>query len=332
MPKGAAAQGELGEFERIRRYFAPLAGPGGLGLLDDAALVDCRAGHRLVVTVDAIVEGVHYLAKDPPDLIARKLLRVNLSDLAAMGARPLHYLLTTALPARLGPQWIAGFARGLEEDQRQFGVSLLGGDSVATPGPAVLSLTAIGEVAAGTEIRRSGARVGDVVWVSGTIGDAYLGLKVLRGDDLVGLGQAYAEALAVRYRLPQPRIELGPHLAGIAGAMIDVSDGLLADLGHICAVSGCAATIELAQLPFSTAALTVLAEGWAEPASLAAGGDDYELLFTAPAEAAEKIRALSAGLGLPITAIGRVEPGEGVRLLDAAGRAITVEAAGYRHF
>src|SRR6266849_5917097 len=138
----------LGEFGRIRRFFAPLAGPGGLGLKDDAALVDCRPGHRLVVTVDAIVEGVHYLPEDPPDLVARKLLRVNLSDLAAMGARPLHYLLTTALPAAVGANWIADFARGLEEDQRRFGVDLLGGDSVATPGPALFSLTAIGEVAA----------------------------------------------------------------------------------------------------------------------------------------------------------------------------------------
>src|SRR6266404_4971322 len=160
------AADELGEFERIRRFFAPLAGPGGLGLLDDAAIVDCKAGCRLVVTADAIVAGVHYLPDDPPDLVARKLLRVNLSDLAAMGARPRHYLLTTALPAELGPEWLALFAQGLAEDQRRYGVDLLGGDSVATEGPAVLSLTAIGEVAAGAEIRRSGACPGDRIWVS----------------------------------------------------------------------------------------------------------------------------------------------------------------------
>src|SRR6516225_12072149 len=169
---------ELGEFERIRRFFAPLAGPGGLGLVDDAALVDCAPGRRLVITADAIVAGVHYLPDDPPDLVARKLLRVNLSDLAAMGARPLHYLLTTALPSALGADWVAEFARGLAEDQRRFGIDLLGGDSVATPGPAVLSLTAIGEVTAGLAVRRSSARTGDVVWVSGTIGDAFLGLSV----------------------------------------------------------------------------------------------------------------------------------------------------------
>ena len=172
---------ELGEFERIRRFLAPLAGPGGLGLVDDAALLDCPPGKRLVVTADAIVAGVHYLPEDPPDLVARKLLRVNLSDLAAMGAKPLHYVLTTALPAEHGLEWLASFAEGLAEDQRRYGIDLLGGDSVGTRGPAVLSLTAIGEVAAGQEIRRSGAQAGDFVWVSGAIGDAFLGLDLLRG-------------------------------------------------------------------------------------------------------------------------------------------------------
>lgn len=321
----------LGEFERIRRFFAPLAGPGGLGLLDDAALVECRAGHRLVMTADAIVAGVHFLPEDPPDLVAKKLLRVNLSDLAAMGARPLYYLLTTALPDSFGAAWVAAFARGLGDDQRQYGVHLIGGDSVSTPGPATLSLTAIGEVAAGAEIRRSGARAGDAVWVSGTIGDAFLGLEVLRGD-LPGVAPRCAEALIARYRIPEPRTELGPRLNGLAHAMIDVSDGLLADLGHICETSGCAATVALARLPFSSAALAILAEGWEQPAALAAGGDDYELLFTAPAAARAEIAELSAALNLPITAIGSIEPGAGVRLLDAEGRPVPVAAAGWRHF
>ncbi len=255
MPSGAdaAPSGEPGEFERIRRYFAPLAGPGGLDLLDDAALVDCREGHRLVMTADAIVEGVHYLADDPPGLVAKKLLRVNLSDLAAMAARPLHYLLTTALPAERGPEWIAAFAGGLADDQRRFEVALLGGDSVATHGPAVLSLTAIGEVAAGTEIRRSGARIGDMVWVSGTIGDAWLGLGVLRGAH-PQLSAEHRDALISRFRLPEPRVELGPALRGIAHAMIDVSDGLLADLGHICETSRVGAVVEQPALPLSAAA------------------------------------------------------------------------------
>jgi thiamine-monophosphate kinase len=323
----------LGEFGRIGRFFAPLAGPGGLGLTDDAALVDCRPGYRLVVTVDAIVEGVHYLADDPPDLVAKKLLRVNLSDLAAMGARPLHYLLATALPASLGDSWVARFAAGLAEDQRRFGVALLGGDSVATSGPAVLSLTALGEVAFGAEIRRSGACPGDMIWVSGTIGDAFLGLQVLRGDnDLVGLGAPYAKALIARFQLPEPRVELGPRLAGVAHAMCDVSDGLLADLGHICEASGCGATISQAALPFSLAALTILAEEWVEPAALATGGDDYELLFTAPPDASSRIESLAKELALKISAIGTIEQGSGVRLVDASGSPIPVATAGYRHF
>ncbi len=330
MPKRAADEA-AGEFERIRRFFAPLAGPGGLGLTDDAALVECRAGHVLVMTADAIVEGVHYLTEDPPDLVARKLLRVNLSDLAAMGARPLHYLLTTALPAERGPQWIAGFARGLEEDQRRFGVALLGGDSVSTRGPAVLSLTAIGEVAAGTEIRRNGARAGDVVWVSGTIGDAYLGLKVLRGA-YRGLAAGHRETLIGRFRVPEPRVALGPALGGTAHAMIDISDGLLADLGHICETSHVGAVVELAALPLSAAARAAAALDPEAAMRLAAGGDDYELLFAAPPEAADAIRDLASRLALPITSIGRIEPGEGVRLVDAAGRPIAIETAGYRHF
>ncbi len=313
----------LGEFERIRRFYAPLAGPGGLGLLDDAALVDCRGGRRLVVTADAIVEGVHYLPGDPPDLVARKLLRVNLSAL--------HYLLTTALPARLGAEWLAGFAEGLGEDQRRFGVDLLGGDSVATPGPASLSLTAIGEVAAGKEVRRSGARPGDLVWVSGTIGDAFLGLGAL-GGAYPELAPEHRAALIARFQIPDPRVELGPLLAGIARAMIDVSDGLLADLGHICETSHVAAIVELGRLPLSPAARLVVANKPGVRSRLVAGGDDYELLFAAPADAAERIAALSSQLGLPITMIGRIEAGAGVRLVDAAGQIIAVEAVGYRHF
>ena len=319
------------EFERIRRFFAPLAGPGGLDLLDDAALVDCRAGRRLVVTADAIVEGVHYLPVDPPELVARKLLRVNLSDLAAMGARPLHYLLTTALPAVQGADWVAAFARGLAEDQRRFQVSLLGGDSVATPGPAALSLTAIGEVAAGMEIRRSGAVVDDLVWVSGTIGDAYLGLAVLRGA-YSQLAPDHRAGLVRRFRIPEPRVELGPRLTGLAHAMIDVSDGLLADLGHICETSNVAARVEVEALPLSPAAKEVVDQRMDLRVSLAAGGDDYELLFTAPASSTKTIQELSSVLGLPITMIGLIERGKGVRLVDSEGQAIPVDHAGYHHF
>lgn len=323
--------GGLGEFGRIARFFAPLAGPGGLGLRDDAALIDCRPGRRLVVTVDAIVAGVHFLPEDPPDLVAKKLLRVNLSDLAAMGARPLHYLLTTALPASFGDDWVERFAQGLGEDQRRYAVDLLGGDSVATPGPATFSLTAIGDVADGAEIRRGGAQIGDRVWVSGTVGDAYLGLKVLRGE-FTPLATDLRAALAARFQLPEPRTELGPRLAGLAHGMCDVSDGLLADLGHICETSGAGAFVALAALPLSAAARAVIEAGWEAPAALAGGGDDYELLFTAPPAADLAIERLAAELDLPITAIGTIEPGAGARLVDAAGNAVPVAQAGWRHF
>jgi thiamine-monophosphate kinase len=321
----------LGEFGRIARYFAPLAGPGGLGLTDDAALVECAHGHRLVMTVDAMVEGVHYLPDDPPDLVARKLLRVNLSDIAAMGARPLHYLITTALPARFGDDWVERFAAGLAEDQRLFGVDLLGGDSVSTPGPAMLSLTAIGEVATGAELRRSGAQPGDDVWVSGTIGDAYLGLLVLRG----GLPELPADArtaLARCYQLPEPRTTLGPRLAGIAHAMQDVSDGLLADLGHICEASGVSGSVELPALPLSLAARQAVTADPSLAVQLATGGDDYELLFTAPATAAPALSQLAAAVNIPITRVGTIEPGRGLRLLDAGGHEVPVGEHGYRHF
>jgi thiamine-monophosphate kinase len=271
------------------------------------------------------------LPVDPPELVARKLLRVNLSDLAAMGARPLHYLLTTALPAACGADWVAAFARGLDEDQRRFQVSLLGGDSVATPGPAALSLTAIGEVAAGMEIRRSGALVDDLVWVSGTIGDAYLGLAVLRGA-YRHLAPEHRAELIRRFRIPEPRVELGPRLAGLAHAMIDVSDGLLADLGHICETSNVAARVDVETLPLSPAAKEVVDQRMDLRVSLAAGGDDYELLFTAPASATKAIEELSSILGLPITMIGLIERGKGVRLVDSDGRAIPVDHAGYHHF
>jgi thiamine-monophosphate kinase len=321
----------LGEFGRIRQFFAPLAGPGGLGLTDDAALLDCPPGHLLVVTVDAMVEGVHYLPDDPPDLVAKKLLRVNLSDLAAMAARPRFYVLTTALPVRLGDDWVRRFAEGLGDDQRRFDVALLGGDSVATPGPASLSLTAIGEVAVGREVRRSGAQAGDRVWVSGTIGGALLGLEVLRGGHL-GLAAEHRAALIARFQLPEPRTELGPRLAGIAHAMLDVSDGLVADLGHICEASGVAARVWLPRVPVSAAAASAIGDNAEQRAALATGGDDYELLFTAPPQAEAAIRALAASLAVPLTEIGDVAAGAGVTLLDAGGAEIALDRTGWRHF
>jgi thiamine-monophosphate kinase len=321
----------LGEFGRIREFFAPLAGLGALGLTDDAALLDCPAGYRLVITVDQLVEGVHFLADDPPDLVGKKLMRRNLSDLAAMGATPRHYLVTSALPTSHGDDWVRRFAEGLAEDQHRFGLALLGGDSTSTPGPATLTLTAIGHVATGKEIRRVGAKPGDRLWVTGTIGDAYLGLKVLRGD-YPDLSREHRAALIARYRLPEPRCTLGSMLTGIAHAMIDVSDGLVADLGHICETSGVAAAVELPRLPLSPGARATVEGDAAILPALATGGDDYELLFAAPSEADEEITSLSQSLGLPITEIGMIEAGEGARLIDAAGKDVPIASGGWRHF
>ena len=324
----------LGEFGRIRECFAPLAGLGSLDLTDDAALLDCPPGYHLVVTVDRGGRGRAFPAgRSARGHRQKKLMRRNLSDLAAMAATPRYYLVTSALPPSCGDDWVRRFAAGLGEDQHRYGLALLGGDSTSTPGPVSLTLTAIGQVAAGREIRRNGARPGDTIWVSGTIGDAYLGLLMLRGDGrLGGLDAPLADAIAARFRFPEPRCELGPRLLGIAHAMIDVSDGLAADLGHICETSGVAATVMLGKLPLSAAAKAILAKGWEELAALATGGDDYELLFTAPPDAEEEIVSLSRGLDLLITEIGVIEPGSGVRLVDDAGREVVVDKAGWRHF
>jgi len=321
----------LDEFARIARFFAPLAAPEGLGLLDDVALIPGPPGEQYVLKTDAIVEGVHFLADDPPFQVAQKLLRVNLSDLAAKGATPVGYLLMTALPKSRDEAWLEQFAAGLAADQKTYGIGLLGGDSVWTPGPATLSVAAIGRIAAGTAVLRRGAKPGDRVYVSGTLGDAALGVLAAKGQDL-GIGAAATAFLIDRFRLPQPRLNLGSRLVGLASAMMDISDGLVGDLQHICAVSGVAAIVEAERLPLSEAARAALARDPARLQSVLGGGDDYELLFAAPEGAAARLGALSSELGLPVTAIGRIEAGSGVRVLDRAGREIAVKVAGYEHF
>ncbi len=245
----------LGEFELIARYLAPLAEgePGALGLRDDAAVISPPAGRDLVLAADALVEGVHFLPTDPPGLVARKLLRVNLSDLAAMGARPCGYLMTAAWPKGRAEAWIADFAAGLARDQEIFGIGLLGGDTTGTPGPLSLSLTAVGTTPSGRRLERGGARAGDSLYVSGTLGDGALGLRVLQGA-LDGLDTAERDWLIDRYRLPRPRLALGESLLaqGLASAAIDVSDGLVADVGHLAAASGLAARIEAAAFSYSS--------------------------------------------------------------------------------
>jgi thiamine-monophosphate kinase len=325
------AAAALDEFARVARFFAPLAAPGALGLVDDVALIDGPTGAQYVLKTDAIVEGVDFFPKAPADQVAQKLLRVNLSDLAAKGAVPLGYLLTTMLPKSVGEEWLAAFAAGLAKDQATYGIGLLGGDSSAIDGPIALSLTAVGRIAAGRAVLRSTARPGDILYVTGTLGDAALGLALLRGK--LALDDALArEFLIDRYHLPQPRLAVGQRLVGIAHAMLDISDGLLADLRHLCAASGVGAVVESAKLPLSDAARSAVA---GDPQWLMAalgGGDDYELLFSAPAMAASALEALAAESGVPITPIGRIESGGGATVLDAKGVPMRVAAAGYRHF
>lgn len=321
------------EFGLIARYFAPLARghAGAFGLTDDAATLAVEPGHELVITNDVLVAGVHYLPDDPPKAVARKLLRVNLSDLAAMGAHAKAYSLGLALPETLSSDWLEAFATGLEADQARFGVTLIGGDTVATDGPAVLSLTAYGVIEAGRALRRAGAQAGDRIFVSGTIGDAALGLLVLR-DQLGTLDAAHRAHLLARYREPEPRLDLGRSLVGLAHAAIDISDGLAADLGHICETSGVGARIDAARVPLSPAAAAALAGGAALIETVLSGGDDYELLFCAPAAQASAIANLSKALGLPITEIGAVETEPGVRIIGPDGRPIALARGGYSHF
>ncbi len=316
----------LGEFELIAELFAPLAAPGGFGLTDDAAIITPPAGNDIVMTKDMMVSGVHFLPDDPPDLVARKLLRVNLSDLAAMGAAPHGYALGLSLPPEIGDGWLRAFAAGLAADQREFGIALLGGDTTSTPGPLTLSLTALGFVRQGRLLRRSGASPGDVVFVTGTVGDAALGLMALRG--------AVADPdgfLADRYRLPRPRLAAGAALVGVASAGLDVSDGLVADLGHLCSASGVGAVIEAALVPLSPQARRAIDHRPDLIAVALAGGDDYELVFSIPPDAVGALDRRLSGVGVAATRIGRIVAGKRIRVFDAAGADITPETPGFRH-
>ncbi len=320
-----AADALPAEFEFIARHFRALAGPGALDLADDAAAFLPPPGRLLVAAADAMVQGVHFLPDDPADSIARKLLRVNLSDLAAMGACPLGYLLTLALPPDRTEPWFDGFCAGLAADQAAFGLYLLGGDTTATPsGPLVLSLTILGHAAPGGILRRDGAAAGDRLWVTGTVGDAALGLAVLQGR----LREAGGE-LVDRYRLPRPRLGFGAGLHGIASAAIDVSDGLVQDCGHLCRGSGLAATLDASLLPLSDAARAA-GPAWLE--TCLTGGDDYELLLAVPQDREADLLALSRRTGVPVTRIGAMRAGASrVRVLDAAGGEVRLARPGWSH-
>lgn len=309
----------LSEFDLIATLFAPLAtSPGAFGLKDDVAMIAPREGHDLIVTTDTIVEGVDFFGDDPPDTIARKALRVNLSDLAAKGAEPVGYLLSLMLPENIDQRFLECFAAGLADDQETFAIALLGGDMSATPGPLSISVTAFGHVPAGQLVRRSGARVGDLVFVTGTIGDSGAGLSLLRSK-----ASNVSSRLIERYRVPEPRVAFASAVRG-ASASIDVSDGLLADLAHIAETSGVRIVIDAERIPRSPEMKALWGETATSIVRVATAGDDYEIAFTAPAPISD--------VHTPVTAIGRVEQGNGVALLDVEGREIAVPRKGFSHF
>ena len=323
----------LGEFDLIQRYFQRPAPPGVapavLGIGDDCALLQPAPGQQWAVSSDMLVEGRHFLSTVRPERLGHKALAVNLSDLAACGARPLAFTLALALP-RVDEAFLAGFSQGLFALADRHGIALVGGDTTA--GPLNICITVLGEVPPGQALRRDGARPGDALWVShpagGGIGDARLALEVFRGQQTLA-GAAFEQVRAAMEQ-PQPRVALGLGLRGLASAAIDLSDGLVGDLGHVLARSGVGAVIDLPALPLSP----VLA---AQPQALQwqcalAGGDDYELLFTAPEAAGAAVQAAAAAAGVAVSCIGRIEPGSGLRLRDAQGRPVQLALQGFDHF
>ena len=324
-----------GEDDLIARYFKPLAtDPGALGLVDDAAILKAD-GEDIVVTTDAVVAGVHFLADDPPDSVARKALRVNLSDLAAKGAVPAGFVLTLALRSK-EDAWLRPFADALGEDATTFACPLLGGDTVSTPGPQMISITAFGRVPQGQMVGRTGARPGDRILVTGTIGDAALGLDVLTGGVVAAAlasDPAAREALVSRYRIPQPRNVLAQAVRDHASAAMDVSDGLAGDLTKLCAASGVSASVDVPNVPLSAAAAGLIARNAVCVETLLAGGDDYEVLCTVAPAQSDALIAAGRAVGVAVTAIGTIVAGGArPRFLDGQGQELALKRLSYSHF
>lgn len=326
----------MGEDELIQTVFAPLAAgfPGALGLADDAAVLTPPAGMDLVLTTDAVAEGVHFFADDAAADVAWKALAVNVSDLAAKGARPLAYLMSLSFPAAPARAWLDGFAAGLAEAQAAFAIGLAGGDTDRRPGPLSVTITAIGAVPHGAMVRRGTAAAGDVLFLSGTLGDSALGLRLRAGSApaAMGLAPEAADRLVQRYLRPTPRVRLAPALLAHASAAMDVSDGLVKDCGRLARASGVAAEIEAARVPFSEPALRALA---AQPELLAValtGGDDYEILAAVAPERADDFAAAAAAAGERVTRIGHLGGGTGVSVTASDGRALAFAATGWDHF
>ena len=325
-----------GEDKLIERFFKPLAQhPGALSLSDDAAYLTPPAGHDLVLTTDMTVAGVHFFADDPPETIGKKALRVNLSDLAAKGAEPIGALLAISFSGDIDEGWIANFSRGLGEDCIAFGCPLLGGDTTKTPGPLSISITAVGRVPSGKMVKRTGAQTGDLVVVSGTIGDAALALemkkRVLSGG-LGNLNKPQVAELTRRYRVPEPRMGLAPLLRDHANAAMDVSDGLAGDLAKLARASGVSAKIETAKIPLSNPAHDAIAGEAALLETALTGGDDYEVLAAIPAGRFAAFAEAAGKVGVPVTAIGRFDAGEGITVLDAGGKELLFDKASFSHF
>ncbi len=313
------------EFELIARHFTRPATNAVLGVGDDCALVDVSNGMDLAVSVDTMVSGTHFFPDVDPETLGHKALAVNLSDMAAMGAMPYWAMLALTLP-EVDHKWLAAFSKGFFDLADEFEVSLIGGDT--TRGPLTLTVTIMGEVPAGAALRRSGARAGNDIWVSGRIGDAALAVAHRHGK--LKLAKAEYDEAVMRLYEPTPRVSLGQSLRGLATATIDISDGLLSDLGHICALSKVGATVDFGLIPVSPIGLKHLASE-AGRTAIVAGGDDYELCFTAPANARESIADLTEVLNIPLSRIGQIKRGKGVSL-HADGKPVKIDGRGYDHF
>jgi len=315
----------MSEFDLIARHFMRPVRHAVLGGGDDCALLALRPGMELAVSCDMLVEGRHFVSTVPPERLGHKALAVNLSDLAACGARPLAFTLALALP-RADEEFLGALASGMYALADAHEIELVGGDTTA--GPLNLCITVLGEVPAGQALRRAGARPGDAIWVSGTLGDARLGLEVLRGT--VSLEGVAFEQVRRAMELPTPRVALGQALRGLAHSAIDISDGLVGDLGHVLQASGVGATLQADAMPRSRV-LSHLPEPLQWTCTLY-GGDDYELLFTAGAAQSDAVLAAAARAGVPVTRIGTIDAGPGLRVVDGHGRAQNLAAHGFDHF
>jgi len=328
---------ESAEDRLIARHFAPLAQhPGALGLFDDAAAIAPPPGCDLVLKADAIVGQVHFFADDPPGKIAQKALRVNLSDLAAKGAKPLGFLLSLALPAEISDDWLAAFAGGLGADVTQYECPLLGGDTDRTPGPVTVAIAAFGSLPHGTMVRRSGAQAGDAVVATGSIGDAALGLLLRKQRELAsrwGLDGVMSDHLIDRYLLPQPRNAIAQVLRSFASAAMDVSDGLAGDLAKLCRASGVSAKIDVPRVPLSMAARAALRSDPSLIEPILTGGDDYEILATVQASKLPAFRTAASSLGVELSEIGEIlAADDGPRFVGRDGQPVKFARQSFSHF